>query len=361
VKFIANYCKLHQKFSVVNSIIVILMGIFIGYLTDMINFSDYSKNITTTINDNRVSLADDINNLYGLDKIKAKMLNKRIDNIYNQLLPNKLSETDYKYPVILGILLFFYVGFIIIYARANTSIETELREREKDIEDLLVEYGNIETIRDYLVELQIQVNNTVSAKIQRLEDEREFKKECMTCREILAPDTQMYIILNKIMNICISLKKRQGANLRIATYLPDEDGIFLCPEWSNDTAGNKNCVEKSFREHKECFRLSEDNPGSLVIETYYSQKPKIISNCETSDEFRYFDEAQKNRIRSILAFPIINDQTVIGVVTVDSDVREYFEENEANYLLLSMMTKTFGKKIYLEKLLQKHFDVCLVS
>jgi len=105
--------------------------------------------------------------------------------------------------------------------------------------------------------------------------------------------------------------------------------------------------------YKHHFKLDYPEPISLAVEAFNGRKPIIIHDTLRSS-FRFFEESQKEDIRSVFACPLFySTDPTIGLLFAEASTPDYFRSLSGLPELLSSLGSQIALRMKFEHQMQK--------
>ena len=155
---------------------------------------------------------------------------------------------------------------------------------------------------------------------------------------------------------------REFADSETTTLEPDfrvglyaEENGYLVPVDAFSLKSRSHSPFRSFSEHREQFRL-DSSTASHAVRAIRHNEILIVENCEEDPEFVFFNEAQHNYLKSMIACPLVEFrrngiENVKAVLVIDTDVPGYFRV--ADRLVLRFILDAFVARLQLEYSLRR--------
>src|SRR5262249_45149099 len=205
------------------------------------------------------------------------------------------------------------------------------------------------------------IRDTVNAKVKRLHrelDREQSRASLQQVRNALTPEPQLAELLQ-----CIAIFFREqlpdveveNRNFRVGVYADMERQ--LTPVYAVDLNNPGYNPFRAYESHPERYQLTAGADAATVVKCVQERRTIIVEDCEKAyemGEFQYFTAAQRNYIRSMMAYYLGEvcraDGTMVpAALAVDTDSRGFFREVNREYL--EFWLREFGTRIKLEMLL----------
>jgi hypothetical protein len=138
-------------------------------------------------------------------------------------------------------------------------------------------------------------------------------------------------------------------NFRIGLYA-EQNGLLL-PLDAFDLNTRSHEPFSSYRKHADRFRLDNDVNPSHAVRCVREARLLIVPDCANHPMFQYFNDQQRNYLRSMVAYPLpdfcpdgINP--VLAALLIDTDVAGFFQERDSQ--IMQIYLKEFAVRLALE-------------
>lgn len=241
-------------------------------------------------------------------------------------------------------------------------------EREATAEALRLATQKIDRAKaeiHFLTELRVALVKSLSSKVRHVSEvvrslDPEKTVRIDSARKALAPKPETRQILDSLgimLETRVSKKTGRQPNIRLGVYATGADGV-MAPLHAVSMNQRHSEPFSSYREHREGFRVATtERPSQIVRCVQEKTTIMIVANCEQAERdglFHFFSDAQRQYLKSVCVHYLEEvcdpaGRMVEGVLSIDADQPNAFEENEREELLLCL--KEFGLRIKFEMLL----------
>lgn len=285
------------------------------------------------------------------------------------------SDSQHKglwfWPMVLGIacLGIWAVLSIILESRAKAFAElakaalgSRVDSLEQQVKNCELELAENERAADNLMRLTSVLSESVNRKAKRLTVELHSRggnpPRINQVRNALTPKPHLNDLLEALaafFSAQIPEDRRRSFTFRVGVYV-ESDGV-MTPVHGVRQRDAGYIPFKSFREHRDRFRLDSKEPAH-VVQVVRTTQMLIVEDCEAasaSGAFFYFDANQPNYLRSMVSYYcgslcIDNEDKLVPVViVVDTDATGFFRESDRESIRYCL--HEFGVRVKLELLL----------
>lgn len=265
------------------------------------------------------------------------------------------DDINYSEFFLIGLSTSSWLSLVILHWQFSFSIA-----RNED------QYDNLELRNKIYLRILTFIKEVVNFKRKRiLESKIEMvpvshdHKDCFLMKT-MGPNEQIEKMVDEALGLFRKPDKISQENyMRAALYIGEEKRLE--PRYSIDSSGNINCVAAFENEYKARFEFS-DKDRSLAVKLYLNdglvEDFVLLKNEEellASEVFRYFDDEQKKRIKSVLAFKVkVSNQPAqlckdYGVLFLDSNVNDYFDDKDKHTVIALMPEFSIRVGLEIEK------------
>jgi len=143
--------------------------------------------------------------------------------------------------------------------------------------------------------------------------------------------------------------RRYNQNFRVGLFA-DRNGM-LVPLEAFDFATRSPDPFSAYEQHADRFRIDNDTNPSHAVRCVREGRTLIVGDCTTEAEFEFFDDRQRNYLRSMVAHPLIGFcpdgiNPARAALLIDTDVPGFFREDDRE--MLELLLKEFAARIDLE-------------
>jgi len=220
--------------------------------------------------------------------------------------------------------------------------------------------------RDFLLHLSHLFLGVVSLKADRVRDHLEAFEpgaaigptdQLDAIRSALKPGDQIFRLVTAVYDYFTrSMSAEQ--KMRIAYYHLSDDHLEPIHCW--DGLSSK-CIATPRTEHRDRFRIDGGNNECLAVWVAQTGKIRVVSNAAEGDQdsevpFRFFDDNQRSKIKSIVAFPLRRGDEGLPcehVITIDTDKEGFFQSGEGAITQFKKIAENLAHRLLLEADVQK--------
>ena len=134
-----------------------------------------------------------------------------------------------------------------------------------------------------------------------------------------------------------------------------ETGGVLCPLDGFDLQTKKHQPFISYLEHERRFRLDNTADPAHAVLCVRGCRMLIVPDCAVDPAFKYFSEEQQYRLKSMVAYPIIEfrqaPQKAAAALVIDTDSAGHFKEEDREAIEFFM--GEFAARLILEDAIRK--------
>ncbi|WP_020470251.1 hypothetical protein [Zavarzinella formosa] len=243
-------------------------------------------------------------------------------------------------------------------------VESCLKAADKEIKNRLERAKSESRFRTELlaafhVFVKRKLDRTLAVVVSRQNSDR--SASISNAREALTPTPQLRQILETLGTLLQARgndKLGRRPNVRLGVYVEGADGAMKPLHAISMNQGHTEPFS-SYRDHQEGFQVGATDRQSQIVRCVREKTPiMIVADCENAAEkgdFFFFSEVQRNYLKSLCVHYLeeVCDGTgrmVEGVLSIDADLSNVFEETEREDLLLCL--QEFGLRIKFEMLLK---------
>lgn len=204
----------------------------------------------------------------------------------------------------------------------------------------------------------------VQVKKKRIEDELSIpdprSQPILRARRSLDPKAQIYLALEQMALFLRTLHRDPDSeealhqNFRIGLYVALNDRMQPLEAFDFNNPSSQPFT--SYRETEQHFRLDNNDRPAHAVRCVREGRLIIVPDCAAAkpEEFTYFRDAQRNYLRSMIAYPILPFRAADGTMTsaavvIDTDVAGHFKEEDRR--LIQFFMDQFAARLTLETLL----------
>jgi hypothetical protein len=231
---------------------------------------------------------------------------------------------------------------------ADRAQEVATLTQERDDADLQsIRYGRLLT---YLREM-------VNEKVQRVRRvataSAGVRASLAQVREGLAPDEHIRIVLESLAGLLrmdvVSDGGNYAQNFRVGLYVERDGRLQLHDAFDLATKSHKPFV--AVDTHADRFRLLNPDRPSHAVRCVLEGRTLIVADCGSEGGFTFFEERQRNYLRSLVAYPLTHFcpdgiTPTRAALLVDTDVAGYFNEDDRE--MIEVLLKEFVVRLDLE-------------
>jgi hypothetical protein len=176
--------------------------------------------------------------------------------------------------------------------------------------------------------------------------------------DFLGPDKHMYETIGTLAVLLKRLRETgeandfDQANIRIGFYEP-LDG-HMVPLMGFDISDRRYNPFTSYQKHRDRFAVDNDSNPSHTVQCV-RQKKTIIVPDTVGQGIAFFDESQKNYLRSLVAHPIFGimgsgGKVADGAIVIDANIPGFFMETDRT--TIELILSEFSSRLSLESYLR---------
>lgn len=230
-------------------------------------------------------------------------------------------------------------------------------------EDLAVANDKSNSLMRLLGAFRTRVDRKVS-RARKILGRASGKSQRKLAERALTPEEH----LSELVTLCATFFQEQlppgegqNHNFRVGIY-GERDGVMVPVVAVSLNDGDYDPFT-SHKKNEAAFRLDAAEPTAVVVRCVLHRDLVVVEDCPATaatrpEEFSYFDDRQRNYLRSIVAFYIGKVDGPRGIMraalVVDTDAAGFFKP--ADRAWLKFVLWEFGKRIQLEMLLHVLFS-----
>lgn len=354
-KRLAQFIKDFQLARILVPLALLVFGFIGAFCLDLLDISEILFQNRELANERVQQFNRDLASVYNVQDPALTSIRAHIENITETIKPIQTQGTQTLLALGIGISGGLYLLLAAFATGAEHELTGELRSKEDGLAAARNRSEEIQTRFNTACQLLIQLQAVVGAKLLRfrrlissidLSSLKNADDKVRLLSDAFAPEPQFQAIVACAHQFCARSHSEPGSRLRVALFMPDENRLTV----RASTDGNaENVVTSPNDKHRDYFETNCDLPRCVAVEAYKSKMPIVISNCETDARFKPFSESQKNRLKSMLACPLVhgNDDN-LGVLVADSSAVDFFQESSEFKLLLEQMGSEIALRVMLE-------------
>lgn len=254
----------------------------------------------------------------------------------------------------------------LVWEAVQYIAERKLKQSLGELESELIQQRVIASQRERQINIRASMmsflRSLVNDKKQRLRGmdtpKETAAKRLARLSDCLSPEEHMIAILGSLAASLRYLHPLPGSaesletNIRIGLYAPEQG--FMTPRLGFDLSNKEYDPFSSYEKHRDRFSLDNRTDPAHSVQCIQHRRTLIVADTEADskqERFAFFEEAQKNYLKSLIAHPISGLRGPSGDVgdaalVIDANKAGYF--NEADRELLVLWLEEFSARLVLE-------------
>ncbi len=241
--------------------------------------------------------------------------------------------------------------------RHKQAKERTVADHRREIDALTQDRDDAEFQVIRLGRLMTHLREVVSEKVQRIRrvvgERSDARVSIQQVRDALGPEEHVAILLESLAGLLRMDAAAEGGrydqNFRIGLYV-EESGL-LRPRAAFDLATKSHKPFSSHDRYLSRFRLDNSEKPSHAVRCILDGRLIIVEDCASEVGFEFFEEKQKQYLRSLIACPLTNFcpdgiSRVRAALLIDTNVAGFFREDDRE--MIEKLVTEFVVRVDLE-------------